>query len=91
MEKYEFKSEEEEETLTEEKLGNRNYDALFEELERVLVHVRKNHTKEELSDVYEKLVEHNKVAEKEFLERLAKRKEERLKDEKGVGKDGKDL
>ena len=57
----------------------------------MLVHVRKNHTKEELSDVYEKLVEHNKVAEKEFLERLAKRKEERLKDEKGVGKDGKDL
>lgn len=79
MEKYEFKSEEE--TENEGKLGNRNYDALFAELEKVMVHVRKNHTKEELSDAYEKLVNHNKVAEKEFLERLAKRKEERLKGE----------
>lgn len=89
MEKYEFKSEAE--TTNEEKLGNRNYDALFDELEKVMVHIRKNHTKEELSDVYEKLVNHNKVAEKEFLERLAKQKEERLKEGKGVGKDGKAL
>jgi hypothetical protein len=89
MEKYEFKSESE--AKAEEKLGNRNYDALFEELEKVMVHIRKTHTTADLSDVYEKIVEHNKVAEKEFLERLAKRKEERLKEGKGVGKDGKAL
>ena len=63
-------------------IKNYNWDKFFETLDELSTEIRKNHTEKEINEVYEILVEKNKVAEVEFIERLNKRKKEKLdKDE----------